>query len=113
MDAPMDRKRADLRSCRRWLQKNFPSAHPVTVRLVDRSKIRLDHEDNVDGDCEFDDDNDRGPRFLIRLADDLSADNLCETLRHEWAHVLREHIPRPEGDEQGFHDELWGLLHSR
>ena len=49
--------------------------------------------------------------YLIKVSSMLSFQQRCETLAHEWAHVL-DNFERHCGDEDKQHSETWGVYYS-
>lgn len=86
----------------KWLRRHFPSAHPVRVALVPAETLQ-DGCGRCYGETAWDDDD----RASVRIASSLSAQMTIETLHHEWAHVLRDHLLESPLDIPGGHDEVF------
>ena len=91
----------------RWLRVHFPSAHPVRVSLVHPERLR-DGCGKCYGETAWNDD-----RASVSVASNLSIEMTIETLCHEGAHVLRDHLPESPLDTPGGHDEVFYTLLGR
>jgi hypothetical protein len=90
-----------FRSWVKWLRSHFPSAHPVRVSLV-KPEILKDGCGRCYGETRWND-----SRASVLVASNLSIEMTIETLCHEWAHVLRDHVPESPLDAPGGHDEVF------
>ena len=84
---------------KRWLRENFPTRCPVRIYL---RPIKGDM-----GLCNFDCETER---FVVSISSDLNLNETLETLCHEWAHVLREHIPEGPHDHDDGHDPIFDAI---
>lgn len=84
-----------------WLRRHFPSRHAVRVLLVPAERLN-EPCSKVYGETSWNDDT-----ALVRVAQNLSIETTLETLCHEWAHVLRDHLPDSPFDPPGGHDEVF------
>lgn len=92
----------------KWLRRHFPSAHPVRVALVPAETLQ-DGCGRCYGETSWSDDD----RASVKVASNLSLQMTLETLHHEWAHVLRDHLPEGPLDTPGGHDEVFYTLFGR
>ena len=95
----------DLKKFRKWvreIRKLFPSTYPVRVMLVHPSKV----PDRADGYCHAYGE-DHPERFNIYVANTMSPSSTADTLAEEWAHCLRWHIWKYDGDA---HDAIYSSI---
>lgn len=95
----------DLKKFKKWvreLRKLFPSSYPVRVMLVHPSKV----PDRADGYCHAYGVN-HPDHFNIYVANNLSISATADTLAEEWAHCLRFHVWKYDGDA---HDSIYAAI---
>jgi len=92
---------------KRWLRKRFPLRYPVRVRLVSSARLHVEHGHAV-GFCTFD-----GTRCEILITKSASLDARIEHLHHEWAHIIRWHLPLESETKPDEHDPIFDLIHGR
>lgn len=83
----------------RELKANFPTAHPVHIRTLDKLP-------GYYGKAEFK--GGKKPYFLITLRRD-KWETILDTLIHEFSHVLSWKLIYNEKEIETFHDESWSL----
>lgn len=96
----MNSKTVLLRKLLRQLRKELPPLWAVRVRHVYLKKFR--------GDCNMFFHRGRKPYFYIRLLPGQTAQQLKDTLAHEWAHAMTwgtEALPD--------HSAEWGVAYAR
>jgi hypothetical protein len=105
-----DRKTVD--AVKRWCQRHHPSAGPVRIRLVPAQRLR---QAAVEYGCDCPDYGltirSEDWHFTVLLRADLSHEKTVDTLLHEWAHVLRLHMPCATGDTA--HDDIYAAIDGR
>jgi hypothetical protein len=93
--------KADFKRWVAWLRKHFRPCYPVTVKLVEPSKMPVAHS----GQCTATE----GRRFTIKICAGMDWQVTQDTLFEEWAHMLRFHLWNIDGDE---HDAIYGAIYN-
>lgn len=93
----------------RWLRCNFPSEWKVRVRRVSPERVRKQFPHKAYGGYVLYDDGTASTRpwFDVLIDRTLNSANTADSLRHEWAHVRREHLPKSPHDADDGEDVVF------
>jgi hypothetical protein len=99
--AKTDRKQVRKRLA--WLKAKFPSAYPIRCMIRPAKSMG-----DMWAHCEMLGTPGVDARFVIRLRDDRTYDEIEDDLRHEYAHVLHMHIPNSVVSHH--HDPIYSAI---
>jgi hypothetical protein len=94
----------------KWLRRHFPSEYPVTVRLVSRTKVKSVVGTAYAGYVFTPEPE---ARFDVFIDKKLTYMDTLDSLLHEWAHVLREHLPKSTYDTTEDEDVVYQAIYGR
>ncbi len=110
--------RERLEQVSRWLAKEFPTLHPVTLKFPKKIAAlpgagAIERRTGDAGESYRD-----GRRIIIRIAvrSGLRRSDLIETLIHEWSHAASMRHQSMEDKRRetcGGHDSDWAMMYGR